>query len=35
MVGLMLENDCKARVVVEVGFTQNDTVPSLQYHFGH
>ena len=31
----MLENDYKARVVVEVGFFQNDNIPSLRYHFGH
>lgn len=35
MVFLMLENDYKARVVVEVGFFQNDSIPSLRYHFGH
>lgn len=34
MVGLMLEKN-DAKVIVEVGFFQNDAIPSLQYHFGH
>ena len=33
MVGLLLQKD-DTKVIVEVGFFQNDTIPSLQYHFG-
>ena len=34
MVGLLLEND-KAKIIVEVGFFDNDTVPSLRFSFIH
>lgn len=32
MVGLLLEKGYEAKIVVEVGFFQNKTVPSLRYH---
>jgi len=35
MVGLKLDNDCKAEVYVEVGFFDNETVPSLRYEMTH